>query len=164
LLQLIAQHLRGAAPTSSVRTGSALGAPHRSVLIPCSDDLFVILPIRGDHVLQILKWCRCGLSSRPCNNVYGMVGGSLGNWHDCNNNTFTWSGPSWVVGFTGQRRVAPLEHCALSEPAPVVPLNLPFVGFELTQVGAVLEVRLRVARVSFDRLREPVPWPPALPF
>jgi hypothetical protein len=49
-----------------------------------------------------------------------------------NNNTFTWSVPSGVVGFTGQRRVAPLEHCALAEPAPVVPLNLPFLGFGST--------------------------------
>jgi hypothetical protein len=49
-----------------------------------------------------------------------------------NNNTFTWSGPSGVVGFTGQRRVAPLEHCALAQPVPVVLLNLPFVGFGST--------------------------------
>jgi hypothetical protein len=44
---------------------------------------------------------------------------------DCNtNNTFTWSGPSGVVGFTGQPRVARSEHCALlSQPGPVGPLR-----------------------------------------
>jgi hypothetical protein len=38
------------------------------------------------------------------------------------------------------------------------------VGKEPTQVGVVWEERLRVARVSFDPLREPISWPPALLF
>jgi hypothetical protein len=40
-----------------------------------------------------------------------------------NSNTFTWSGPWGVVGFTGQRRVA-----RAIEPRPSVPLNLPALG------------------------------------
>jgi hypothetical protein len=40
-----------------------------------------------------------------------------------NNNTFTLSGASGVVIFTGQRRVAPLEHCALVELIPAGPLR-----------------------------------------
>jgi hypothetical protein len=48
-----------------------------------------------------------------------------------NNNTFTWSGPNGVVGFTGQRRVAPVAgevHVRLTQVAllhPEEPLTRP---------------------------------------
>jgi hypothetical protein len=71
---------------------------------------------------------RVRLSVIPHPGISDGAEGTLRGRHN-NNNTFTWSGPSGVFGFTGQLRVAPLEHCALAKFTLAVPLNLPFVGW-----------------------------------
>jgi hypothetical protein len=78
----------------AVSTVAACQPLHPQSLAPCSDGLSVVLPRR--------RW-----------NLWGPGGGRC-RCRDCfcsrptkENNTFTWSGPSGVLGCTGQRRIAP---------------------------------------------------------